>query len=181
MNRRFLSIFSMTILTAGFCLIVNAQDVKQDQTVGAPPDKRAETPFEKGFGKNDRFRRGRLQRRKMAGMKLMKGLYLSDEQKQQIRAILEANRPSPENKERIRSLLVAKRNGSITPEQEAELRQIREAAGQRFETVQSQIQAVLTDEQKAEIERRKQEVRERIQTRHEYQRSKRQDRPISNN
>jgi Spy/CpxP family protein refolding chaperone len=95
----------------------------------------------------------------------MRGINLSDVQKQQIRAIMEANRPTQENKERIRSLLTAKRNGTITPEQEAELRQIREAARQRSEAVRSQIQAVLTEEQKAEIERRKQEWRERRQNR----------------
>lgn len=165
MRKRIFSFFSIGILTAAFGVVVNAQDVKQEPTTGVPQEKRAEKPFRKGFGKGEGFRRGRMHGRKMAGLRLMRGINLSDAQKQQIRAIMEANRPTQENKERIRSLFTAKRNGTITPEQEAELRQIREAARQRSEAVRAQIQAVLTEEQKAEIERRKQEWRERRQNR----------------
>lgn len=155
----------MGILTAVFGVVVNAQDVKQDPTTGVPQEKRAEKPFRKGFGKGDGFRRGRMHGRKMAGLRLMHGINLSDDQKQQIRAIMEANRPTQENKERVRTLLTAKRNGTITPEQEEELRRIRDAARERAQSVHTQIQGILTPEQRAEIERRKQEWRERIKNR----------------
>lgn len=185
MKKRFISLFSMAIMTTALGLAANAQDVKQDTPVPPAPEKKAEKPLRKGFVGAEGFRRGKMHGRKMARMRYLHGINLSDEQKQQIRAILQANRPSPEQMELLRGLIAAKRNGTITPEQQEELRRIRESARERAQSIHTQIRAILTEEQRAEIERRKQEMRERIKNRQNGpfrgKRMERPDKPVVNN
>lgn len=167
MKNRLFSLLSMSVLTTAFAVAAQAQEVKQDPPTPPSPEKRTDKPFRKGFGGPEGFRRGRMHGRRMAGIRAFRGLNLSEEQRQQIRSIMQANRPSPEQLERVRLLIAAKRNGTITPEQQEELRQIRESAKERARSVHTQIQAILTEEQRAEIERRKQEMRERMKNRPE--------------
>ncbi len=90
---------------------------------------------------------------------LMKGVNLTDAQKAQIKQIREANKPNRADFEPIKPLMEAKRNGTITADQEAQLKAFRQAREAKMKSVQEQIEAVFTPEQKAQIEKNKAEMK----------------------
>ncbi len=101
------------------------------------------------------------------------GIELSDAQKEQLRQIREANKPDPAVFTEVRTILQAKRAGTATAEQEARLQTLKAQGKEKAKSVRSQIEAVFTPEQKAQIEQKKQEMktkmvemRERFKERH---------------
>ena len=94
-------------------------------------------------------------------MGLMRGINLTDAQKEQIKAIRLANKPDRSNFEAMRTIMSAKRDGTITADQEAQLKTFKEQARAKGQLVHQQIDAVLTAEQKAQIETRKQEMKQK--------------------
>lgn len=98
-------------------------------------------------------------------MRVLERLNLTDTQKQQVRTILEANRPNPSEFEEVKGLMEAKRNGTITAEQTEKLKAFHEQMKQKHEQVKTQILAVLTDEQRTEYEKIKAEMKQRREER----------------
>ena len=92
-------------------------------------------------------------------------LNLTDAQKEQIHSILEANKPDPKTFEELRPLMEAKRNGTITAEQEATLKAHREQMKQKHDQVKQQLLGVLTTEQKAQLEKMKAEWKQKREER----------------
>ncbi|HEY2847973.1 MAG TPA: Spy/CpxP family protein refolding chaperone [Pyrinomonadaceae bacterium] len=92
---------------------------------------------------------------------MMKGVNLTDAQKAQIKQIREANKPNPADFEAIKPLMEAKRNGTITADQEAQLKAFRQARQAKEESIRQQINAVFTPDQKAQIEKNKAEMKTR--------------------
>jgi len=110
-------------------------------------------------------------------MHMMQDLNLTEAQKTQIHSILEANKADRSNFEAIRPLMEAKRNGTITPDQQAQLDQFRNAGRERMRGVHEQIMNVLTAEQKAQLEAKKAEMkarRDEFRQKHEQYRQQRQ-------
>lgn len=161
---------SLTLVFAigAFSVFATAQE-----STTAPVDG---TKVEKGdrkFGKRGgRGMRGHHGGRGM-GMGFLRGIELTEAQREQIRAIHQANKPNPTDFEALKSLREARRNGgTITEEQRAQLKELRQARKAKMEQVHQQILAVLTPEQKTQIEARKAEM----QKRREEFRQKRQER-----
>ena len=92
---------------------------------------------------------------------LMKDVNLTDAQKAQIKQIREANKPDPAQFEQIRTLMKAKRDGTITADQQAQLKAFHEAQKTKMEAIHQQIEAVFTPEQKAQIEKNKADMKAR--------------------
>ena len=90
---------------------------------------------------------------------MLKGVNLTDAQKAQIKQIREANKPNPADFEAIKPLMEAKRNGTITADQQAQLKAFRQAREAKMESVRQQIEAVFTADQKAQIEKNKAEMK----------------------
>ena len=95
------------------------------------------------------------------------GVNLSEEQKAQIRVIMQANQPDPGTIEQMKTLIAAKRNGTITPEQLEQLKQFRSVRKEKRQYIHQQIEAILTPEQKALIQQRKEAIQKRMQERKE--------------
>jgi Spy/CpxP family protein refolding chaperone len=91
------------------------------------------------------------------------GIELTEAQKADIRKILEANKPDRAALQEVRTLAKAKWEGTITADQQARLDALRAEAKAKAKSVHEQLQAVLTDEQKAQIEQRKQEMKAKMQ------------------
>ena len=99
-------------------------------------------------------------------MGFLRGIELTDDQKAQIKAIHEANKPNPTDFEALKAIRETRKSGgTITEEQKAQLKQFREARKAKREQVHQQILAVLTPEQKTQLETRKAEMQKRREER----------------
>jgi Spy/CpxP family protein refolding chaperone len=150
------SFFTLLFAVTAFTVFATAQE-----TTPAPKDDaaKAEKREHRGFGK----RGDKMGRHGGHGMRGFHGIELTDAQKEQFRAIHAANKPSPETIEQMRTLREAKRNGTLTADQEAQLKQFRQDQRAKGEAIKAQIDNILTPEQKAQVEARKQEMRQKMQ------------------
>lgn len=89
------------------------------------------------------------------GMGMMRGIELTEAQKAQFKAIHEANKPSAELREEMKSLHMAKRAGTITADQQLRIDTLKAQAKEKHQAVKAHIDAILTPEQKAQIETKK--------------------------
>lgn len=169
---RFLSTLTVAGLIAAFSTLSLAQETKTE-TPATAPDK-VEKPFKGhrgGFGKfgGRGFRGKHFGGHGMRGF--MRGIELSDTQKDQIKAIREANKPDQATMDEFRSLRKAKHDGTLTADQEARIKTLREQAQAKGKLVHEQIMNIFTAEQKAQIEKNKLEMKER----HDQMKQKREE------
>ena len=177
LKRKIISGIISTFAVVSFTTFVSAQNTstttqQQDSTDQQQQRERRER---RGGGNRNDF--GRERRGGGSMMRGLERLNLTDAQKEQIRVIMEANRPEPNAFETIRPLMEAKRNGTITAEQEKTLQAFHEQMKQKHEQVKTQVLAVLTDEQRTQLEKMK---AERKQQREERQKE-RQNRQTQQN
>lgn len=160
-KNRFFLVLTVALSTVIFSTFAMAQETTtQDKTV-----KR--TKAERTFGRGQMTHGMMGQRHGMRGgaMRGLRGLDMTDVQKEQIRTIMQSNRPEQATMDELRTLGRAKRDGTITAEQQARLTALRTQQAEKAKSVHTQIQGVLTAEQKAKIETRKQEMRQRFDNR----------------
>ena len=91
---------------------------------------------------------------------MFRALNLTDAQKEQIKQIREANKANKADFDAIRPLMEAKRDGTITAEQKAQLKAFREDRQAKCKAVHEQMLNVLTAEQKATLEQKRTETKE---------------------
>lgn len=112
----------------------------------------------RGFGRNH----GKAGHRGMGGKRAMfRGLELTEAQKEQFKAMREANKPSAELREEMKTIMMAKRDGTITEAQKARMETFRADRKVKAGAMKAQIDAILTPEQKQQIETRKVEMKQR--------------------
>ncbi len=135
---------------------------------------------EDGFGKEGR---GGKHHGERMGMRELRELNLTDAQKQQVRDVMQANRQAkPENFQELRQLMQAKRDGTITPEQTEKLKTFKQQMRQDAEQTHRQILAILTAEQRTQLEQLRQQKREQMKRRREMRQNGQQtDTPKDNN
>lgn len=95
----------------------------------------------------------------------LRGITLTDAQKQQIHTIMETNKPDQASMEQMRTLMEARRAGTLTADQKEQFKTIRQQGRAKAESVHQQIQSILTSDQIAQIEKNKQERKERFEKR----------------
>lgn len=158
LKRKIISAIISTFAVVAFTTFVSAQDADKTQQDSTQKQEKRERGFgmKRGFGK---------QRRGGGIMRGFEQLNLTDAQKEQIRGIMEANKPDPKTFEEFRPLMEAKRNGTITAEQEEKLKAHREQMKQKHDQVKSQVLAVLTTEQLAQLEKMKAEMKQKREER----------------
>jgi protein CpxP len=176
--------FISVLAVGGAIAVFSGASLAQDTTT-APQGVRAGHHHRGGDGEG---RRGPGGREGMRGGDhggfggLMKGVNLTDAQKAQIKQIREANKPNTADFEQIRSLMEARRNGTLTDDQKAQLKAFHEARQAKEESVRQQIEAILTPEQKAQIEKNKADMkarREEFKEKRQEWRKDRQDKKSS--
>jgi Spy/CpxP family protein refolding chaperone len=107
---------------------------------------------------------------------MLHDINLTDAQKEQIHKIMQANKPDDATMNELRAIHEARMAGTeITPEQKERLEALREQGREKAKSVHEQIMGLLTAEQKAQIESRKQEMKQRF----EEHRQKRQQKPAA--
>jgi len=158
----------LTGITSGFAVVALSSFVMaQDNRTTTPQDNTQKTERregKRGFGKRDGMRRGGG---RGFGMQGLRQLNLTDAQKEQIRTIMESKRGKVESnqaqREELRQIFEAKRNGTITAEQETRLKAFHDQRKAEMRQTHEQILAILTPEQKAQLEQFKQERKQRRQ------------------
>jgi periplasmic protein CpxP/Spy len=162
-KNRFLSGITLAVAVGAFATFASAQET----TTTTPQEgvTKQETR-ERGYGKHGGFDKGMHGGKHGSGMmRGLRGIELTDAQKEQIRAIREANRPDDTNKEEIRTLMEAKRAGTLTADQQEKLRAFKQQRREKAEAVQAQVLAILTPEQLQQMEQKKQEMKQRWEQR----------------
>lgn len=112
---------------------------------------------------------------KMGGGMMFHDLNLTDAQKAQIKQIHEANKGNRADFEAIKPLMEAKRNGTLTDDQKAQLKAFRDQRQAKAKQIHEQMLAVLTAEQKALLDQKRTEMKaKREQFRQERQNRRQQ-------
>ena len=157
------SLFTLAFAVTAFTVVASAQET-------APAPKEGDKKLERGEGKREGFGRhgGKFGDRMGGrhggpGMRELHGITLTDAQKEQLKTIHEANKPSQETIDQMKAFGEARRNGTLTDAQKEQMKQFRETQRAKMESVHSQILAILTPEQKAQIEQRKAERQKRME------------------
>jgi Spy/CpxP family protein refolding chaperone len=166
LKNKFFSALTMAFALAAFSTFAAAQE-----TTKTDSDNTQKREWRKGKrdGMGKGFRRG--------GGGMMRGLRdlnLTDAQKTQIRTIMEANRPDQTAFEEMRTLRQAKRDGSLTAEQQERLKTLRQQSKEKGQALQTQILAVLTPEQLQQLEAKKAEMKQKREERKQLRQQNRQ-------
>ena len=97
---------------------------------------------------------------------MFRDLNLTDAQKAQIKTIMDANKPTEAEMQQMKSLMEARKNGgTLTDDQKAQFKAFRQQRQVKQQAVHQQILAILTPEQKQQLEQKQQERRQRMQER----------------
>lgn len=162
----------VSVVAAGFAVVSFSAFAAAQDTTNQTQDstQKQERGEHRGFGKRGEGRMGKEGRGGKMGMRELRELNLTDAQKQQIGDIMKANRAAnPETFQEMRTLSEAKRSGTLTAEQTDRLKTLKQQMRQNAEQTRQQVMAVLTAEQRTQLEqskaKRKQEMKERRQMR----------------
>ena len=177
------SVLTIAFAVVAFSAYASAQDVQKTQ------DDKAARKAERGFrhggergmrgGRHDGFR----------GMHGLRGIELTDAQKEQLRLIHEANKPDDATMAELKAIRESRKAGAeLTDAQKERLKSIHDQMRSKRELVKAQVMGILTPEQKqqletqkAEREKRREEMRQRRQEfRQKRDAEKSADKPTSN-
>jgi Spy/CpxP family protein refolding chaperone len=147
--------FAGIIAISAFAVASYAQEAKPEVKADGAKVERKHGPGMFG-GRMGQFGRGGLF-----------GIELTDAQKEQIRKIHWANVPDKAAIEELRTLMKAKWEGTLTDAQKARIDALKAEAMTKAKTTHEQILAVLTPEQKAQLEQRKQEMKQHMTEMHQ--------------
>ncbi len=172
LKQKFVSVFASAMVLGSVAIVASAQDQAPAVKDGAT---KAEKHHRKGFGgRRGGFGKGMRGGDGFGGMRGLMGVELSDAQKAQIKQIHEANRPDQASMDELKAIHEARRAGTLTDDQKARAQALREQMRTRAESVHQQVLAVLTPEQRQQIETRKAERQKRMEERRQLRQQKRQ-------
>jgi len=160
--------FISTVSLAGAIAVFSGASMAQDANTTTPATGDKVERHHRG-GRDDHARgefgrrggRGGFAGRGHGMFGLMKGVQLTDAQKEQFKALREQNKPNPADFEAIKPLMEARRNGTLTDDQKAQLKAFHEQRQAKMKAMHEQFLAILTPEQKAQIEANKAEQKQR--------------------
>jgi protein CpxP len=161
-------------LTMGFAVVAFSTFASAQTAGEAPVDgvKKVEKHDRKGFGKRGGGRMGHRGGHGK-GMGGFRGIELTEAQKEQMKAIRQANKPDAASMELMRSIReTRKAGGAITEDQKAQMKLHRDAQKVKMESVRQQMDAILTPEQKTQIEAKKAEMKKRFEERRQLRQQK---------
>lgn len=165
-KHKFISATATALAVAAFGTFVSAQDAATQPSDSTQQQEMREGRGKRGFGGKRGGKRGgdKMMRRALGQ------LNLSDAQKEQMRTISEDFRTSTQTeRDEMRQLRMKKRDGIITDTEEARLKTLRMQLKTSGEQLRNSMLAILTAEQRAQLEQikveRKQKMMERRRNR----------------
>lgn len=172
-------LFSGITMGAAFAMFAVASSA-QDTTETKPEatQKTEKRWGKRGDGLGKGMHGGKFGQRGMRGGVGLRGIELTDAQKEQIKAIHEANKPSAElqaqHREQMKAFREARKAGTLTEEQKTQMKAFRDERITKMQAVRAQIEAILTPEQKAELETKRLERQQRMEERRELRQQRRE-------
>jgi len=163
-KHKFISAITLAFAVGTFTTFVAAQD---SSTTNQQDSTKKERKLER---RGDGVRGGKGMRGgKHGGNRMMMGalrrLNLTDAQKEQVKTIHESNKPNPAQREEMRGLAQKKRDGSITEQELTRLKEIKTQMRASAKQTHNAVLAVLTAEQRTQLDQMKQEMRQRREER----------------
>jgi protein CpxP len=171
LSKKLFTGFAAFIAAGTFAVAGSAQTTEEKSVEKTEKHERRGMRHGEGFGKGEH--RGKFGR----GMRGLRGIELTEEQKTAIKAIHDANRPDEATREEMKTIMQARRGGTITPEQTERAKQLRAQAREKHEGVQLQIQNILTPAQRQQIETKKAEMKQRREQMREQRQLRQQGAP----
>lgn len=143
----------LTLALLGFVGATCFAQQPQNQTQNQSPGAGGQPPFGGGGPGRRRHGPGGPGGPGMLGPGALRELNLTDDQKQQIQKIREANFESTKSqREELRQLMQKRFQGTLTTGEEARAKTLHEQMQASMKDTESRIAAILTPEQKAKIE-----------------------------
>ncbi|CAA9406415.1 MAG: hypothetical protein AVDCRST_MAG74-1969 [uncultured Pyrinomonadaceae bacterium] len=163
-KRKLLSAATSALAVVAFTTFASAQDTTNNtENDSTQKQEMRERRGGRGFGMRGGkgMRGGRHGGDKMM-LRALGQLNLSDAQREQIRGIAETYKTSTQTqREDLRSLGMKKRDGIITADEQARFKEIRTQLKTSGEQMHNSVLAVLTAEQRAQLEQMKEEMKKR--------------------
>ena len=160
------SLFVMVFAFAAFSVAVSAQDATKTGDKSEKMEHRGGRHG--GFGKGMRGGHGGM-------MRELRSITLTDAQKEQLRVIHEANEPDQATMEEMKSFMEARRAGTLTDAQKDRMKTLREQMSAKHEQVKAQVLAILTPEQRAQVETNREQMKQRREERRNQRRQGKTD------
>ena len=160
-KRKFISAITLALATVAFTTFVSAQDTNKQDDSMQKQEKSERRGGRRGFGRKG-MRGGKRDGGDKMLMRSLGQLNLSDAQKEQVRGISETFKTSTQTqREELRSLGMKKRDGIISADEQARFKEIRTQLKTSGEQMHNSVLAVLTVEQRAQLEQMKEEMKQR--------------------
>lgn len=168
-KRKFISATASALAVVAFTSFVSAQDTNTNSENNSV--QKQEMRGRRGFGGKRGFDGKGMRGGKHGGgdkmlMRSLGKLNLTDAQKQQIQTIAENFKTSTQTqREELRSLGMKKRDSIITAEEESRFKSIRTQLKTSGEQMHTSILAVLTAEQRTQLDQMKEVMKQKMQER----------------
>jgi protein CpxP len=158
--------FISTLTVAGAIAVFSgasiAQDAKPADQTGDKVEKHQRHGGDReGFGHRKFGRRGFGMRGGHGMFGMMRGIELTDAQREQVKALREANKPDKSQFEALKPLMEARRNGTLTDDQKAQLKAFREQRQAKMKAMHEQFLSILTADQRAQLEKNQADMKAR--------------------
>ena len=163
-------LLTATVLILGLLTVASAQQPQLQEPGGRPPDQKdGRDPF--GRGRHDRMGRQRGDE-----FRVMRELNLTEEQTQQQKAIIQRHLESIKSqREELSNLREKRMQGTLSAADETRAQALRQEIDNARQSMQSEVEAILTAEQRTKLEQIKSERRTR-----NYEMRKRHREPDNN-
>ena len=116
----------------------------------------------------------------MGMFRMFRDLNLTDAQKQQIKAIMDSNKPDQATMDQMKAIRESRKSGTeLTADQKAQLKALRQQQAEKMRSVHEQVMNVLTPEQKDQLKQKRQEMKQRWEQRDQQKAAPKTDKPIS--
>lgn len=166
-KRKLLSAFTLAFAIVSFSTFASAQDssVKQEDSM-----QKRERREHRGFGKRGGNRSMRDGGGKHGGdramMRGLRGLNLTDAQKEQTRSIFEKYKTSTQpQREEMHEFAMKKRDGIISAEEKGRMKELKAQMRTSSEQMNNALLAVLTAEQRTQLDQMKEQMRKKREER----------------
>ncbi len=172
LKNKFFSALTLAFSVFAFSTFVSAQETTKTDTDTTQKQEKREWRKGNRDGMGKGFRRGGGMRGGF--MRGFRDLNLTDAQKGQIKTIMEANRPDQATMEEMKTIRQAKRDGTITADQQERMKTLKQQAKEKGQAVHQQVLAILTPEQLQQLEAKKAEMKQRREERKQLRLQKQQ-------
>lgn len=173
LKQKLISTVTLVFAVAAFTTFASAQNTTT-QTPNSTDKQQKNVRGE--FGKREggrRFGKEGHGRSDEMGMREFSQLNLTDAQKTQIKSLTEANRAANQGTyQELRGLMMKKRDGSITADEQTRLETLKTQMKASAEQTNNSILALLTAEQRVQLDQMKAERKQKMEERRQMMRQK---------